>query len=76
MIDPSRIQKARGFLHLGTKDGYDLVIESFTNLNAELQAEAINSTDHGGKGRSLPLCPDRGVDSFRDRQALGHFCET
>ena len=49
MIDPSRIQKARGFLHLGTKDGYGLVIESFTNLNAELQVEAIKSTDHGGK---------------------------
>ena len=48
-IDPSRIQKARGFLHLGTKDGYDLIIESFINLNAELQAEAIKSTDHGGK---------------------------
>jgi len=27
------------------------------------------------RGRSLPLCPDRGVDSFRDRQALGHLCE-
>ena len=49
MIDPSRIQKARGFLHLGTKDGYALVIESFTNLNAELQVAAINSPDHGGK---------------------------
>ena len=34
---------------MGTKDGYELVIESFTNLSAELQAEAIKSTDHGGK---------------------------
>jgi len=57
MIDPSRIQKARGFLHLGTKDGYDRVIESFTNLNAELQAEAIKSTDHGGKGALPPVMP-------------------
>ena len=57
MIDPSRIQKARGFLHLGTKDGYDLVIESFTNLNAELQAEAIKSTDHSGKGALPPVMP-------------------
>ncbi len=55
MIDPSRIQKARGFLHMGTKDGYDLVIESFTNLNVELQAEAINSTDHGGKEALPPV---------------------
>ena len=57
MIGPSRMQKARGFLHLGTKDGYDLVIESFTNLNAERQTEAIKSTDHGGTGALPPVMP-------------------
>ena len=57
MIGPSRMQKARGFLRLGTKDGYDRVIESFTNLNAELQAEAIKSTDHGGTGALPPVKP-------------------
>ncbi|MDP6451758.1 MAG: hypothetical protein QF898_00490 [SAR202 cluster bacterium] len=46
MIELNRIRKARGFLHLGKNDGYDLVIESFSILSEELQARAVKAREH------------------------------
>ena len=52
MIELDRIRMARGFFHLGTNEGYDLVTESFITLSAELQSRAVKTRDRGSASDS------------------------